>query len=58
MKHHIIMKEPEDPDPRTKKHHHAITTVLGIEVEANDPGLHHHDTTVAPGTEAADDPSL
>jgi hypothetical protein len=52
------MKEPEDPDPRTKKHHHAITTVLGIEVEADDPGLRHHDTTAAPGTEAADDPSL
>jgi hypothetical protein len=44
-------EEPEDLGPCMPKNHHAITIVLGMEIESYDPGLHHHDTTIAQGTE-------
>jgi hypothetical protein len=44
-------KEPKDLGPRMSKNHHAVTIVLGMETEADDPGIHHHDATVAQGTE-------
>jgi hypothetical protein len=52
------VKEPKNPNPRTRKHHHAVITVLGAEAEAGDPDLHHHDTTIARDMEEAEGPSL
>jgi hypothetical protein len=49
--------EPKDLDRRMPKNHHALTIVLGIEVD--DPGLHHHDTTIAQSMgEEVDDPKI
>jgi hypothetical protein len=52
------MKEPENLDPRTRKHHRIVTTVFGTEAEADDLDLHHHGTTIAHGMEEAKGPSL
>jgi hypothetical protein len=57
MKHHAVTsildtkEEPKDPDPRMPKNHRIVTIVLDMEIEADDPGLHHHDTTIAQGTQ-------
>jgi hypothetical protein len=38
--------------------HHAITIVLTVGAEVEDPGHHHQSTTKAQGTEEPKDPSL
>jgi hypothetical protein len=56
MKHHDVtpalgtMKGPKDLGPCISRNHHAITIVFGMEIEVDDPDLHHHNTTVAQGT--------
>jgi hypothetical protein len=52
-------EQPEDPDPRMRKYHHAVTTALDAVVEADDLGLHRQGTTTARDTEEeADGPNL
>jgi hypothetical protein len=41
-------EEPDDPDPRMPKNHRTVTIFLGVEIEADDPGLCHHDTYTIP----------
>jgi hypothetical protein len=38
----------------TNQDHHAITTVLDIEAEVDDPNLHHQDITTAHGAKEAE----
>jgi hypothetical protein len=45
MRRHIAIKERTSPD------HHTITTVLGVEVVADDLGYHHQGTTKAQSME-------
>jgi hypothetical protein len=52
-----MQKESEDLGPRRPKNHHAITTVLSIEAEANDPDLHCRSTTIAHDMEEAGNPN-
>jgi hypothetical protein len=52
MKRHIATKVHTSPD------HHAVTTVLGIGVVADDLGHHHQNTTKAQGVEEPEDPGL
>jgi hypothetical protein len=49
---HIATKEPINQD------HHAVTTVLGIEVEVTDLGRHHPDDTIVQRTKEPDNPEL
>jgi hypothetical protein len=65
MIHHTVISvldtrvEPKNLGPRTPKNHRIVTTVLGEEAEADNLGLHHHDTIIAQGTEGkVDDPDL
>jgi hypothetical protein len=52
MKRHIATKVCTSLD------HHAVTTVLGTGVVADDPDHHLQDTTKAQGTEEPEDPAL
>jgi hypothetical protein len=52
------MKEPTNLDPRTKRNHHAITTVLGIEAGVDDQDIHRQGITKAHDMEEAKDPNL
>jgi hypothetical protein len=56
----LDMREvPKNLDPRMPKNHNVVTIVLCTEAEADDLGLHHHDTTIAQDTkEEVDDPDL
>jgi hypothetical protein len=42
----------------TNPDHHAVTIVLGVGAEVDDPGHHHKSTTIAQGTKEPKDPSL
>jgi hypothetical protein len=50
--------EPTNLDRHRRKHHHAITEVLGIEAEGDGQDLHRQGNTAARGMEEADDPNL
>jgi hypothetical protein len=52
MKRHIATKV------HTSLDHHAITTVLGTGVLADDLGQHRQNTTKVPGTEEPEGPGL
>jgi hypothetical protein len=52
MKRHIATKV------RTSQDHHAVTTVLGIGVVADDLGHYRQGITKAQGTEEPEDPAL
>jgi hypothetical protein len=53
-----MKEEPEDLGPHMPKNHHAVTTAISAEEEADNPDRHHHDTTIAPDMEEAKGPSL
>jgi hypothetical protein len=49
---HIVAKEP------TNQGHHAVTTVLGMEVEVDDLGHRHQNDTTIQRSKEPDDPEL
>jgi hypothetical protein len=49
---HIATKEPINQD------YHAVTIVLGTEVEVANLGRHHLDATIVQRTKEPDDPEL